>query len=157
MENTGNALFTKKEIKKYKQEYNLDSNFILSSINEIEDVLNKSGLNNAKISYIRFIVKTIKDLLSDKLSGEDKISDISMFVAWNYDALLSTLYKINSQLPDNNKISDKSFICLSLLKDIGDMYLSYPISISITEIILFLAVFSGVIFGIAALVSHFIS
>lgn len=99
----------------------------------------------------------MKELLTNSLPGEEYMIDISIYVAWNYEEIIEILYKINHLLPDNNKIDNLTFICISLLKDNGDSYLKYPIQISLYEIILVLMILSLSAFGIIAIFGDMLS
>lgn len=140
-----------------KNKIEIDKNYVLSSIRKIENALDDIQLKNAKVSYIRKTLQTMKELLRDSLSGEEYMVDISMYVAWNYEEIIETLYKINALLPDHQKIDNKTFVCISLLKDNGEMYLEYPIQISLYEIILILIILCLSTFGIIAIFADILS
>lgn len=140
-----------------KNKIEVDKNYVLSSIRKIENALDDIQLKNAKVSYIRKTLQTMKELLRDSLSGEEYMVDISMYVNWNYDEIMETLYKINALLPDDQKIDNKTFVCISLLKDNGEMYLEYPIQISLYEIILILIILCLSTFGIIAIFADILS
>lgn len=149
--------YTKRINVKDKDKIEVDKNYVLSSIRKIENALDDSKLKNAKASYIRKTLKTMKELLRDSLLGEENMIDISMYVAWNYEEIIETLYKINALLPDHQKIDNKTFVCISLLKDNGEVYLEYPIQISLYEIILILTILCLSIFGIIAVCADILS
>lgn len=145
------------KIKNYinnKNSIKIEKDYVLSTIKKIENALNNSHLKDSKdskVSYIKDTLYNMKELLINSLLGEEYMIDISIYVAWNYEEIIDTLYKINILLPDNNKIDNLTFICISLLKDNGDSYLEYPIQISLYEIILVLMILSLSAFGIIAI------
>lgn len=156
MNTTNEELYVLSLLKENKTKNILTKELIMSCMEQIENSLNKSKLNNAKISYLRFNIKEIRKMLKESLPGSEELCDVSMFVSFYYDEIMKTLYKVNEILDEENKISNQSFICISLLKDEGEAYLEFPISISPIEFLLFIMFIITVLSSIAAIAYYFL-